>query len=353
MSEDHAVLTSPHWAGRAQAAQESSLAFPIVGTSRQIAAVRSRIASIAGTNATVLITGESGTGKELVARNIHLLSNRARQGQFIGFNCSSVTETLAETTLFGNTRGAFTDAKMDKPGIFEQAHNGTLLLDEVGDMSLTIQPKILRVMESKRVQRVGGSTDVSIDVRIIAATNKQLDNMVYDGTFRNDLYMRLRVVTIALPPLRQHKDDIPELAAYFLRLSANEHRKNVHGFGEGVVGLLQAHDWPGNVRELRNLIESAVIESTGPIIERDQLNFGTSSSERWQSFLAVRLPPNGIPLIEIERQALMAALVQARGVQKDAAELLFISPRVINYKVKQHGIDVRSWSKWRRTASED
>jgi len=242
----------------------------IIGTNSLMSAVSSLIEMAAPTDSTILITGESGTGKELVARSIHYNSLRADQA-FIPVNCGAFTETLLESELFGHVRGAFTNAINNHEGVFERSDRGTLFLDEVGEMSLTTQVKLLRVLETRTFKPVGGSKDMKVDVRFITATNKNLSSMVADGQFREDLFYRLNVIPIELPPLRERRDDIPLLAGHFLASSAKKANKSISAIDDGAVEKLLAHSWPGNVRELQNTIERAVALARGDRISANEI----------------------------------------------------------------------------------
>jgi len=238
----------------------------VIGQSPQVRQIFEMISDIAPTNATVLIYGESGTGKELLAEYIHKRSLRARK-PFVKVNCAAIPETLLESELFGHEKGAFTNAVARKPGRFELANGGTIFLDEIGEMSLGMQSKLLRVVQEKEFERVGGTQTIKVDVRIIAATNQDLMRAIREGRFREDLYYRLSVVPIMLPPLRERKEDIPELAMMFMRRYAEETGKPVTGFSEEAMRVLQSYNWPGNIRELQNCIERAVILSKGTEIQ--------------------------------------------------------------------------------------
>jgi len=238
----------------------------VIGQSPQVRQIFEMISDIAPTNATVLIYGESGTGKELLAEYIHKRSLRARK-PFVKVNCAAIPETLLESELFGHEKGAFTNAVARKPGRFELANGGTIFLDEIGEMSIGMQSKLLRVVQEKEFERVGGTQTIKVDVRIIAATNQDLMRAIREGRFREDLYYRLSVVPIMLPPLRERKEDIPELAMMFMRRYAEETGKPVTGFSEEAMKALQSYNWPGNIRELQNCIERAVILSKGTEIQ--------------------------------------------------------------------------------------
>ncbi len=314
----------------------------IVGASGALQQVLSIVKKVARSNSTVLVRGETGTGKELIAGAIHHNSNRANRA-FVKVNCAALQENLLESELFGHEKGAFTSADKQRIGRFEQADGGTLFLDEIGDMSQSTQSKILRVLQEHEFERLGGTRTLRVDVRIIAATNRNLSQMVQEGRFREDLYYRLNVVSLETPPLRDRKDDIPELGEFFVKRFAGELKKHIEGLDADAQKLLARHNWPGNIRELENVIERAVLLTDGPLIKASDLQIGEQpsiASGTGDRALAVRIPPTGIPLEEIERQAVVEALRMSNWVQKDAAELLGISPRVMNYKIKILNIEI-------------
>src|SRR5262247_3476915 len=312
----------------------------IVGSSTALTRVLGIVKKVAKSNTTVLIRGETGTGKELIAGAIHHNSLRANRN-FVKVNCAALQENLLESELFGHEKGAFTGADKQRVGRFEQADGGTLFLDEVGDMSANTQAKILRVLQEHEFERLGGTRTLRCDVRVITATNRNLPQMVANGQFREDLYYRLNVVSIEMPPLRERKDDVAALATFFLRRFASELKKRVDGLSPDAQKLLMRYNWPGNIRELENSIERAVLLTEGPLLTSADLRLGELSTTQASGDPApvVKIPPTGIPLEEIERQALIEALKMSNWVQKDAAELLAISPRVMNYKIKTLGID--------------
>ena len=311
----------------------------IVGASGALQRVLDVVRKVSKSNTTVLVRGETGTGKELIAGAIHHNSHRSARN-FVKVNCAALPEGLLESELFAHERGAFTGADRQRVGRFEQADSGSLFLDEVGDMSPNTQAKILRVLQEREFERLGSTRTLRVDVRLIAATNRNLSNMVAAGLFREDLYYRLNVVTIEMPPLRERKDDIAELAQFFIRRSASELKKKIDGLDAGAERMLKRYTWPGNIRELENTIERAVLLADGPHIRVDDLRLGelTVGGDRALSPV-VKIPPAGVPLDEIERQAVIEALTMSNWVQKDAAELLSISARVMNYKIKTLGID--------------
>ena len=313
----------------------------IVGASGALQRVLDIVRKVAKSNTTVLIRGETGTGKELIAGAIHHNSNRATRN-FVRVNCAALQENLLESELFGHEKGAFTGADRQRVGRFEQADGGSLFLDEVADMSANTQAKILRVLQEHEFERLGGTRTLRADVRVIAATNRNLTDMVSAGLFREDLYYRLNVVSVEMPPLRQRKEDIPELAGFFVRRFSGELRKKIAGIEPGAEKLLKRYNWPGNIRELENTMERAILLTEGPIITSDDLRLGELSTTSSQAEAApvVRIPPTGIPLEDIERQAVIEALNMSSWIQKDAAELLAISPRVMNYKIKTLKIEL-------------
>jgi two-component system response regulator AtoC len=314
----------------------------IVGASGALQHVLSIVKKVARSNSTVLVRGETGTGKELIAGAIHHNSPRANRA-FVKVNCAALQENLLESELFGHEKGSFTSADKQRIGRFEQADGGTLFLDEVGDMSPSTQAKILRVLQEHEFERLGGTRTLRVDVRLIAATNRNLTQMVADGRFREDLFYRLNVVSVEMPPLRDRKEDIPALADFFTRRFANELKKRIDGIESEALKVLMRHNWPGNIRELENVIERAVLLADGGAVGVGDLQIGEptpSSSASGDRATAVRIPPTGIALEEIERQAVVEALRMSNWVQKDAAELLGISPRVMNYKIKILGIEL-------------
>jgi Nif-specific regulatory protein len=312
----------------------------IVGSSASLQRVLDIVKKVAKSNTTVLVRGETGTGKELIAGATHHNSLRSARN-FVKVNCAALQENLLESELFGHEKGAFTGADKQRIGRFEQADGGTLFLDEIGDMSPSTQAKILRVLQEHEFERLGGTRTLRVDVRLIAATNRDLPAMVQAGEFREDLYYRLNVVSIEMPPLRERKDDIVPLANSFIRRFAGELKKKIDGLEVDAQKLLMRYNWPGNIRELENAIERAMLLADGRAIAADDLRLGetpSSSGSRDQAPV-VKIPPTGIPLDDIERHALIEALKMSNWVQKDAAELLAISPRVMNYKIKTLGIE--------------
>jgi len=313
----------------------------IVGRSAALQRVLAIVRKVAKSNTTILIHGETGTGKELVAGAIHHNSLRAGRN-FVKVNCAALQENLLESELFGHEKGAFTGADKQRIGRFEQADGGTMFLDEVGDMSLSTQAKILRVLQEHEFERLGGTRTLKVDVRLIAAANRSLPAMVAAGQFREDLYYRLNVVSVEMPPLRERKEDIAPLSEFFVRRFSGELKKKIDGIAPDALKMLMRYNWPGNIRELQNALERAVLLTEGHVITTEDLRLGevTSVGADPDSARVVRVPPAGIALEEIERQALIESLKMCNWVQKDAAELLHVSPRVINYKIKTLGIRI-------------
>jgi len=306
----------------------------LVGESEPMQRVYSLVDMVADSAVTVLLTGESGTGKELVARAIHHRSARA-DGPFVTMNCGALPENLFESELFGYEKGAFTGAMATKAGRFELAHGGTLLLDEVGELSLKSQVDFLRVLETKEFRRLGGTKVITVDARIIAATNRNLEEAVKQGLFREDLYYRLNVVPIRLPPLRERGDDIPLLADRFLREFAAHHRREPKEVSRDAMRLLRLYAWPGNIRQLRNLMERLVITVKDPAIQPEHLPEEIRASMEHARTMVVTL---GSSLKDIERETIRRTLAEVTNHREKAARLLGISLRALQYKIKEYGI---------------
>lgn len=306
----------------------------LVGESEPMQRVYSLVDMVADSAVTVLLTGESGTGKELVARAIHHRSARA-DGPFVTMNCGALPENLFESELFGYEKGAFTGAMATKAGRFELAHGGTLLLDEVGELSLKSQVDFLRVLETKEFRRLGGTKVITVDARIIAATNRNLEEAVKQGLFREDLYYRLNVVPIRLPPLRERGDDIPLLADRFLREFAAHHRREPKEVSRDAMRLLRLYAWPGNIRQLRNLMERLVITVKDPAIQPEHLPEEIRASMENARTMVVTL---GSSLKDIERETIRRTLAEVTNHREKAARLLGISLRALQYKIKEYGI---------------
>jgi two-component system NtrC family response regulator len=304
----------------------------MIGRSAKLDEVFRLVSKVAPRDTTVLILGESGTGKELLARAIHYASER-KSKPFVTVNCSAIPENLVESELFGHVRGAFTGAIRDKKGKFEAADGGTIFLDEIGDLRLELQGKLLRVLQEMEFERVGGNQTLKVDVRVIAATNKDPGEAVARGEFREDLYYRLSVVPVVVPPLRERRDDIPLLVDHFLKKFSKEKRV---GISQQALETLTRYDWPGNVRELENVIERAVVLSEGGRIEKDELpDFVNTDQTRVASSRALERDPS---LEEIEREAIVSALDRTGWNQTQAARLLKIPRHVLIYRMKKMGI---------------
>ncbi|MBF8261011.1 MAG: sigma-54-dependent transcriptional response regulator [candidate division NC10 bacterium] len=313
----------------------------IVGTSwgiREVIALARKVARSEST--TTLIQGESGTGKDLLAKAIHYESTRAEE-PFMEIACTAMPETLLESELFGHERGAFTDAKAQKKGLFEVAHGGTIFLDEIGDMSGGLQAKLLRVLEERNFRRVGGTKDVTVDVRVIAASNRDLRQAVDSGAFRKDLYYRLQVVTITIPPLRDRREDIPLLGRHFLEYFGREFKRRRPRLSPEAERLLVQYDWPGNVRELRNVVERVMIlEDTGDLLPGHlPPEIGPVAASPSLLVPTFQLPEAGVVLEEVEREFVRQALELTRGNQTRAARLLGLTRDELRYRVKKFGLN--------------
>jgi DNA-binding NtrC family response regulator len=307
----------------------------IVGRSLPMRSVYEKVRQVSPTMATALITGESGTGKELVARAIHNCSQR-HAGPFVVLNCGALPETLLESELFGHERGAFTGALTAKPGRIEQADGGTLFLDEVSEMSPKTQVDFLRILQEREFRRVGGSKAVTVDVRFIAATNKDLEGAVKAGNFREDLYYRLAVVPITLPPLRERSEDIALLATTFLREFCLQYERPEKSFSPPALQALREYAWPGNVRELRNLVERLVVTVADHVVRPVHLPSTILTGEHPERSVTV---PLGVPLAVVEEQIIRRTLKDLTSHRERAAKLLGISPRALHYKIKRYRIE--------------
>jgi two-component system response regulator HydG len=311
----------------------------IIGTSDVMRDLIGMVKTVSSTEATILISGESGTGKELIAKAIHANSLR-KDGPLVTVNCAALTDTLLESELFGHEKGAFTGAEKKRDGRFMQARNGTIFLDEVGEIPLHMQAKLLRVIQEREIQRVGSDTPIKVDVRILAATNRDLFADVNDGKFREDLYYRLNVVNLRVPSLSERKEDVPLLAQHFLNRFAEKNRKNLKGFTPGAMDLLVRYSWPGNVRELENALERAVIMCVGDYISERELP--PSITSQLKGALHDELTPaamGGLPLEEIEKAAIIQTLQETGGNKSEAAKLLNITRTTLNNKIKKYHID--------------
>jgi DNA-binding NtrC family response regulator len=334
----------------------------VIAESKKMQEVMHFVRKVAGSEAsTILIQGESGTGKDLIAKAIHYESSR-QDKPFVAINCSAIPETLMEAELFGHERGAFTDAKAMKKGLFEVSDGGTLFLDEIGELSPLLQAKLLRVLEDQVIRRVGGIRDMQVDVRVIAASNRDLERAVREGVFRQDLYYRLAIISIFLPPLRERRDDILPMVDFFIERYARKFRKNVRGITEDTRKLLMSHNWPGNVRELKNAIERAMILEEEEFLRPTYMPFavgqgqnhnGQTAFERVSGIFAnaetqpldngrslppLIIPDGGTSLEEVERAFVELAMRQSNNNQTQAAKLLDISRDALRYKLKKYGL---------------
>src|SRR5262245_40394107 len=306
----------------------------IIGESEAMKTAKALMARVAASPAsTVLLTGETGTGKDMAAKAIHFNSARASR-QFVNITSSALPEQLLESELFGHERGAFTDARQQKRGLIETADGGTLFLDEIGEMSLPLQSKLLRFIEERAFKRVGGLSDVRVDVRVIAATNRDLESEVKEGRFRQDLFYRLQVMPITLPPLRDRHGDVPLLTAFFTDRFNTEFRKKVRGVSSAAARLLEHYGWPGNVRELRNAVERAMLLADGDHLEASDL----TSLTRTVSPAQFTLPAEGVNIEDVERQLLVQALERSKGNQTQAAQLLGINRDQVRYRIEKFGL---------------
>jgi DNA-binding NtrC family response regulator len=313
-----------------------------IGESPAIKKVFTLVSKVAISDSSVLLTGETGTGKELIAGSIHYNSDRAGNA-FIKVNCAALPDQLLESELFGHEKGSFTGAHQRRIGRFEQADGGSIFLDEVADMSQQTQAKVLRVIQEKEFERIGGGKTIKTDVRIISATNKDLPEEIAAGKFRQDLYYRLNVISIRIPPLRDRSEDVVPLAKYFVKKFSADLKKKVKNIHPLAVELLKEHSFPGNVRELQNIIERAVLMSEDDEITVEDLDLTFKSKNKGENANIITISPDGFDLHEIEKGYIIQALKICGWVQKEAAKLLNISPRSLNYKIKKHGISHQSW----------
>lgn len=310
----------------------------MVGKSPVMQNIYKTIGRVANSTATVLIRGESGTGKELVAEAIHANSVR-RAYSFVKINCASIPENLLESELFGHEKGAFTGAVASKQGKFEMAHRGTIFLDEIAEMSLSTQAKLLRVLQDREFERVGGTETIRVDTRIVAATNKNLEKCIEDGTFREDLYYRINVVEIVLPPLRERKEDIPELVCHIIKRCSLEHGKPVSGFDREAMTVLENYDWPGNIRELKNVCERAVLMSSRPLLTVEDLPHSLRKKDRRIEWLG-EIQGDSLKEIvaEVEREVILKALAENNWNRTATAQALKINRSSLYAKMKEFGI---------------
>jgi len=313
----------------------------VIAESAAMRDVLSFVRKVASSEATtILLEGENGTGKDLIAKTLHDESPRQAE-PFIPINCAAIPETLLESELFGYEKGAFTDARAQKRGLFELADKGTLFLDEIGEIPLTLQAKLLRVLEEQSFRRLGGLKDILVDLRFVAATNKNLREAVKEGAFRQDLYFRLNVIQIVIPPLRERQKDIPPLVEFFIEHYNRKFKRRIEGVSRGALDLLLAHDWPGNVRELRNALERAMILEESSLIGAASLPIAISHSDAKHAPAPepqVEIPDSGLSLVDNERQLLARALEKTGGNQTQAARLLRITRDTLRYKMKKYNL---------------
>ncbi len=319
--------------------------FPfLVGTSRQMQEVLRQVAKVAAADSTVCLYGESGTGKELVARAIHYSSPRSEK-PLVVFDCTAIPENLMESEMFGHAKGSFTSAVADREGVFQLANGGTLFIDEIGELSLPLQAKLLRVIQTREFRKVGGKQSIKVDVRIIAATNKDLRAKVAEGTFRQDLYYRLEVIPLTLPPLRQHKDDIPPLVDHFIKRFNRSNAKQIQGVSPRMMAALLRYNWPGTVRELENCIERGAVMTDGKILDEEDVHRFLRTPESDAAALSPSEEDCGLRTLKdsrrsVERDVILRALQSVGGNRTRAAELLGVSLRTLHYKLKGlHGED--------------
>ena len=318
-----------------RSSQRSDFGFDaIVGQSPAMQSVKSLLARVAVSPAsTVLLTGETGTGKDLAAKAIHYNSDRAHR-PFVNITCSAIPEQLLESELFGHERGAFTDARSQKRGLFETADGGTVFLDEIGEMTPALQAKLLRFLEEKSFKRVGGLSDLRVDVRVVAATHRDLEALVRENKFREDLFYRLQVMPIVLPPLRERRGDIPLLVNYFVDRFNREFKKHVRSVSASALKVLEEYGWPGNIRELKNAIERAMLLIDKQTLEPEHLTM----LQRSVTTSRFQLPPEGVNLEELERQLLVQALERSGGNQTHAGQLLGINRDQVRYRIEKFGL---------------
>jgi DNA-binding NtrC family response regulator len=309
----------------------------IIGQSEEMERVKKMICKVAGSSSTVMIRGDSGVGKERVARAIHKASPRASE-VFQAVNCAAINENLIESELFGHEKGSFTGAHTQKKGQFETADHGTLFLDEIGDLNINMQAKILRALQEREIMRVGGTRPIKVDVRVIAATNRDLEAMVKDGRFREDLYYRLNIIPIVIPPLRNRRDDIPALVDFFIAKHVAGSHRPIRGLTAGARNLIMSYSWPGNVRQLESAIERAILLCEGNEIEVEDLPVEIRQEGTSATAFNFKLPPEGISFDEVERSLITQAMEQTNWNITRAAKLLGLSFRTLQYRLEKFGI---------------
>jgi two-component system response regulator HydG len=309
----------------------------IIGRSPAMVRLLETVAQVAPSEATVLITGESGTGKEMIAGAIHFNSPR-KDGPYVKLNCAAITETLLESELFGHEKGAFTGAHKRKEGRFRQAHGGSIFLDEISEMSLAMQVKLLRVLQDREITRVGGEEVINVDVRLIAATNKDLLQEIEAGRFREDLFYRLNVVTLNMPPLRERREDVPLLAKHFLEMFSDKNRKTIKGFTPQAMDQFLRYDWPGNVRELMNAVERGVVLSGSEYLDIEDLPLILKDETLEGEIPSKEVIPGDLPLDEVEKASILKTLELTGGNKSEAARRLGITRRTLHKRLKKYGV---------------
>ncbi|MBN1906239.1 MAG: sigma-54-dependent Fis family transcriptional regulator [Deltaproteobacteria bacterium] len=309
----------------------------IIGRSPVMVKLLETVAQVSSSEATVLITGDSGTGKEMIAGAIHYNSPR-KDAPFIKINCAAITETLLESELFGHEKGAFTGAQRRKEGKFRLAHGGSIFLDEIGEMPMSMQVKLLRVLQEREITRVGGEEVIKVDVRIIAASNRDLLKDIENSRFREDLYYRLNVVELRMPPLRDRKEDIPLLAQHYLELFSEKNHKQAKGFTPRAMDMLLKYEWPGNIRELMNVIERCVVLSTADYIDQNDLPFGAEEDDEDQPLFSPSMITGDVPLEEVEKATILNTLEFTSGNKSEAARRLGITRKTLHKKLKKYGV---------------
>jgi DNA-binding NtrC family response regulator len=309
----------------------------IIGQSEEMERVKKMILKVAGSSSTVMIRGDSGVGKERVASAIHKASQRANE-VFQAVNCAAINENLLESELFGHEKGSFTGAHTQKKGQFETADRGTLFLDEIGDLNINMQAKILRALQEREIMRVGGTKPIKVDVRVIAATNRDLETMVKDGRFREDLYYRLNIIPIVIPPLRNRRDDIPALVDFFISKHSGSSSRQIRGLTAGARNLIMSYSWPGNVRQLESAIERAILLCEGTEIGVEDLPVEIRQEGTSAAAFNFKLPPEGISFDEVERSLITQAMEQTNWNITRAAKLLGLSFRTLQYRLEKFGI---------------
>jgi len=308
----------------------------VIGQSPAMQSILGLMKKLAASQAnTVLLLGESGTGKGLLARALHQASDRADK-PFMTITCTAIPETLLESELFGHEQGAFTDAKQEKPGLFEVADSGTVFLDEIGDMPMALQSKLLQVLEDRTFKRLGGVVETKVDVRVVAATNTDLEKAVQTGAFRTDLYYRLNTFPVRIPSLREREADIPVLASYFIDRFNKEFNKSIEGIDDEAMAALVCHSWPGNVRELKNALERAMILGPGPVLQKSDFVFPMESADEHAEGRLLELPKGGLNIEQLERDLVQQALERCSGNQSRAAQLLGMTRDQIRYRLDKY-----------------